>query len=116
MFVVAHISDLHFNGTRFNRNRIQSTLSYVNARAAGIDVLLITGDLADEGTPSEYQEAYGVLESPLPMLITAGNHDVREPLSSTLLGAETSGPINHCLLYTSPSPRDATLSRMPSSA
>ena len=26
------------------------------------------------------------------------------------------GVINHCLLYTSPSPRDATLSRMPSSA
>ena len=24
--------------------------------------------------------------------------------------------LNHCLLYTSPSPRDATLSRMPSSA
>ena len=27
-----------------------------------------------------------------------------------------SGPANICLLYTSPSPRDATLSRMPSSA
>ena len=26
------------------------------------------------------------------------------------------GPCNNCLLYTSPSPRDATLSRMPSSA
>ena len=26
------------------------------------------------------------------------------------------GPIDACLLYTSPSPRDATLSRMPSSA
>ena len=26
------------------------------------------------------------------------------------------GMINFCLLYTSPSPRDATLSRMPSSA
>ena len=25
-------------------------------------------------------------------------------------------PLKHCLLYTSPSPRDATLSRMPSSA
>ena len=25
-------------------------------------------------------------------------------------------PVNNCLLYTSPSPRDATLSRMPSSA
>ena len=28
----------------------------------------------------------------------------------------TSGAANYCLLYTSPSPRDATLSRMPSSA
>ena len=26
------------------------------------------------------------------------------------------GNLNNCLLYTSPSPRDATLSRMPSSA
>ena len=34
-------------------------------------------------------------------------------------GSETvksSGTVNDCLLYTSPSPRDATLSRMPSSA
>ena len=31
------------------------------------------------------------------------------------LGVET-GTVNNCLLYTSPSPRDATLSRMPSSA
>ncbi len=95
MFVVAHISDLHFNGTRFNRARIQSTLSYINARAAGIDVLLVTGDIADEGAASEYREAYGVLESPLPMLVTAGNHDVREPFSAALIGTETSGPINH---------------------
>ena len=29
---------------------------------------------------------------------------------------ERTGVINTCLLYTSPSPRDATLSRMPSSA
>ena len=33
----------------------------------------------------------------------------------TLLFDETNA-INNCLLYTSPSPRDATLSRMPSSA
>ena len=30
--------------------------------------------------------------------------------------ARNLGDINYCLLYTSPSPRDATLSRMPSSA
>ena len=35
------------------------------------------------------------------------------PLS---LGIETMGGVYDCLLYTSPSPRDATLSRMPSSA
>ena len=42
----------------------------------------------------------------------------REPVKAALLdvhlGNENSIPI--CLLYTSPSPRDATLSRMPSSA
>ena len=31
-------------------------------------------------------------------------------------GSDTSKVLNVCLLYTSPSPRDATLSRMPSSA
>ena len=31
-------------------------------------------------------------------------------------GNEFTGEFNDCLLYTSPSPRDATLSRMPSSA
>ena len=35
------------------------------------------------------------------------------PLDGLLLVV---GPDNICLLYTSPSPRDATLSRMPSSA
>ena len=34
----------------------------------------------------------------------------------TLTGRTTVSPTGPCLLYTSPSPRDATLSRMPSSA
>ena len=33
-----------------------------------------------------------------------------------MIGKRVVGEINACLLYTSPSPRDATLSRMPSSA
>ena len=36
--------------------------------------------------------------------------ELREMLASDAV------PVNTCLLYTSPSPRDATLSRMPSSA
>ena len=36
--------------------------------------------------------------------------------SKVLVTASTNEKDNNCLLYTSPSPRDATLSRMPSSA
>lgn len=98
MFVVAHISDLHFNGTRYNRRRIEATLDYIHARAAGIDALLVTGDITDEGSESEYREAYGTLYSPLPMLITAGNHDHRERFNDGLLGHRSSAPVNRCEL------------------
>ena len=43
----------------------------------------------------------------------------KEELVQRVLFSEakvTSGDARNCLLYTSPSPRDATLSRMPSSA
>ncbi|MFW0794306.1 metallophosphoesterase [Gordonia sp. CPCC 205515] len=98
MFVVAHISDLHFNGTRYNRSRIESTLNYIRARADGIDALLVTGDITDEGSDAEYREAGLVLESPLPMLITAGNHDVRERFTATLIGEESAEPVNRAEL------------------
>ena len=48
-----------------------------------------------------------------------GNIDLLTPLLEQDKAAdktETESPIKSCLLYTSPSPRDATLSRMPSSA
>ena len=49
---------------------------------------------------------FGVLEGPL-----------KEKVSkSAFLKNTSSNKVNICLLYTSPSPRDATLSRMPSSA
>ncbi|MDY6811527.1 MAG: metallophosphoesterase, partial [Actinomycetota bacterium] len=98
MFVVAHISDLHFNGTRYNRRRIEATLDYIHARAKGINALLVTGDITDEGSEAEYREAYGTLYSPLPMLITAGNHDHREHLTAALLGVESSAPVNRAEL------------------
>ena len=42
--------------------------------------------------------------------------DSKEKEFGKKYGAKHIGTINACLLYTSPSPRDATLSRMPSSA
>ena len=44
-----------------------------------------------------------------------GDYDVDGVCATSLL-VRYFTHINHCLLYTSPSPRDATLSRMPSSA
>ena len=41
---------------------------------------------------------------------------LREVQEEAGLDVELVGPSTCCLLYTSPSPRDATLSRMPSSA
>ena len=49
--------------------------------------------------------------------VTAENYDVFYGECVGNIQAYLKGtPINVCLLYTSPSPRDATLSRMPSSA
>ena len=47
------------------------------------------------------------------------NLDIPKGKIHVIMGLSGSGKstlIRHCLLYTSPSPRDATLSRMPSSA
>ena len=52
----------------------------------------------------------GEIEKPLSL----ANLTCRSPSVHTK--PEVQGKDNNCLLYTSPSPRDATLSRMPSSA
>ena len=47
----------------------------------------------------------------------SNQHQVRVEIESLFDGEDFSEPLTRaCLLYTSPSPRDATLSRMPSSA
>ena len=43
-------------------------------------------------------------------------YELRQRLELTSLAIETGAPLSTCLLYTSPSPRDGLLSRMPSSA
>ena len=63
---------------------------------------LATGTIASAGT-------LGILIPPSIMLVIMGD------LLSVSVGAPTETD-NSCLLYTSPSPRDGLLSRMPSSA
>ena len=54
----------------------------------------------------------------LPTLLAAAGYDVTKETGNKLDGMNLWETLKnpYCLLYTSPSPRDATLSRMPSSA
>ncbi|GAB11367.1 putative phosphodiesterase [Gordonia araii NBRC 100433] len=98
MFVIAHLSDLHVNGTHHNRARIEAAFEYVNSRADGIDALLVTGDLTDHGSADEMLEARKLITSPLPMLVTIGNHDARPSFNAAFRpDAEPTAPVNEAL-------------------
>ena len=63
---------------------------------------------AEEGATVLAQEVLGTME--------AGAVADAPPAAAASAPAGSSDTVTGCLLYTSPSPRDATLSRMPSSA
>ena len=48
--------------------------------------------------------------------LSKGMNDLKDELDATKAKVSTINEVNNCLLYTSPSPRDGLLSRMPSSA
>jgi 3',5'-cyclic AMP phosphodiesterase CpdA len=98
MFVIAQLSDLHVNGTHRNRARIEAAFDYVNSRADGIDALLVTGDLTDHGSAEEMLEARKLIASPLPTLITIGNHDARPTFNEVFRpGTDPTAPANEAL-------------------
>lgn len=102
MVVVAQISDLHFNGTDDNRNRVRAVLDYLHSTVDGgtrIAALLVTGDLTDEGLPAEYAEAAAELHSPIPMLTLLGNHDDRAAFTAQRDGIASTGPVNSMLRH-----------------
>ena len=61
----------------------------------------------------------GIQRSPNRAMLRAvgfGDGDFGKPILGIANGYSTITPCNVCLLYTSPSPRDLSTSRMPSSA
>ncbi|MFH8367869.1 metallophosphoesterase [Streptomyces sp. NPDC018031] len=82
MFVFAHVSDLHLGqdrqdgGARAAR-RARRVMTYLDELPGSLDAVLVTGDIADHGTPEEYRAAAGILGSRHPVLLCPGNHDVR---------------------------------------
>ena len=89
--------------TKYKKKSIQ--LRDMERLFSGLDVVLVNlqyGDVDDE--IREFREATGI------DVVQCASVDNREDLDGL------AALIEACLLYTSPSPRDATLSRMPSSA
>ncbi|MDP3894908.1 metallophosphoesterase [Nocardioides sp.] len=89
MLTIAHLTDTHFGGHASAAERARAVLGHVAAMSPPVDVVLVTGDIADHGTEAEYAEAREVLggwAGPAPMLMCPGNHDVREPYARMLRG------------------------------
>ncbi|MEV0321896.1 metallophosphoesterase [Streptomyces sp. NPDC050658] len=93
--LLAQISDLHLDGSERSTERAARVMDYLGELPQPVDALLVTGDIADHGTPAEYEEAAELLKAPFPVLTCPGNHDVRTAYREALLGEEPAeGPIN----------------------
>ena len=74
-------------------------------------------DLAVSGSSVEEVGEVRTLETPVESAVSqTAETPLTDEALATKLRADADGMFKDCLLYTSPSPRDATLSRMPSSA
>jgi Icc protein len=89
VITIAQLSDIHFDGSSRISGRVGRVLDYLRAAPGPIDVVLVTGDIADHGSPDEYEEAQVLLDlADLPslVLLLPGNHDSRAPFASRMLG------------------------------
>jgi len=95
VLVIAHVSDVHFDGSERNAERSRRVLEHIATLRQPVDVVLVTGDIADHGRAAEYEEAAKVLTAPAPLLLCPGNHDIRGPYREVLLHQPNGdGPIN----------------------
>jgi len=99
MIVFAHLSDTHLDGGARSAERTRAAIAHLDALPHDLDAILVTGDITDNGTATEYDTARAALASRHPTLIGPGNHDARGPFRAGLLGgsADDHTPINQVL-------------------
>jgi len=92
VIVIAHLSDTHLDldgrhaaGDTPSVRRARAVMSYLENLPYDLDAVLVTGDIADHGTPAEYERAREILASRHPTLICPGNHDERAAFRRHLL-------------------------------
>jgi 3',5'-cyclic-AMP phosphodiesterase len=61
-------------------------MAYLNDLPGTLDAVLLTGDIADHGLASEYEQARELLAASRPLLTCPGNHDARAAYREVLLG------------------------------
>jgi 3',5'-cyclic-AMP phosphodiesterase len=95
--LIAHLSDLHLDQAPGRRERTEAVLAHLRGLSRPVDVLLVTGDVADNGDPGEYAEAAELLGG-FGALICPGNHDdraaFRNGLGPLLAPANADGPVH----------------------
>ncbi|TQS40968.1 metallophosphoesterase [Cryptosporangium phraense] len=96
MTLIAHVSDLHFDGGPRAARRAGAVFDYLDRLRRPVDAILVTGDIADHGEPAEYEEAAKLFAGRDRLLHCPGNHD-RRPAYRAVLHGDPSGsdePIN----------------------
>ena len=83
MTVIAHLSDPHLDGSPQRLRRFEAVLEQV-ADLPEVDAIVITGDLADHGATSEYEQFFDTLPHTFPTLAIAGNHTITDTTISTV--------------------------------
>ncbi|GAA4217764.1 metallophosphoesterase [Actinocatenispora rupis] len=96
MLVIAHLSDTHLDSHPRSAERTARVLDHLHALPRPVDAIMITGDIADHGDIAEYETARRLFDSPVPVLLCPGNHDVRDAYRKGLLGDDRGGddPVN----------------------
>lgn len=88
MIVFAQLSDTHLDGSEPRAARARAVMAYLRSGRTPLDAVLVSGDIADNGLASEYQQARQILTAPWPVLCCPGNHDARPAFRRVLLGDE----------------------------
>jgi len=95
VITLAHLSDVHVDGSARNEGRAARVVDYLAGLPGRVDAVLVTGDLTEQGRPEDYETVLRLV-APLdvPVLFCPGNHDERTAFRGTLLGLSGSGPVN----------------------
>ncbi|WP_337661899.1 metallophosphoesterase [Actinoalloteichus sp. AHMU CJ021] len=95
MFVIAHVSDPHVDGSAERAERVARVTRYLRGLTRPVDVVLLCGDIVDSGRREDYEEVLALFAGTAPVLALPGNHDDPSALSAALgdeAGASSDSP------------------------